>query len=166
VRAQAMLDHLIAFLRATLDASRSAAHPLHAEFERVADYLALMKVRMGPRLDVSLDLPEALRDLPVPPLLLQPLVENCIKHGLEPLVGGGRIEVRARREGQTLTLSVRDTGVGLAAVPAASGGGFGMPQVRERLWTLFGKSASLVLAPAEGPEGGTLAQVNLPIAAS
>ena len=112
-RAQAMLDRLINFLRATLNASRLAAHPLATEFERIADYLALMGVRMGPRLQVTLDLPADLRDMPVPPLLLQPLVENAVKHGLEPHVEGGRITVAARAEGQTLVLTVRDTGSGL-----------------------------------------------------
>src|SRR5574341_1327605 len=83
-RAQAMLDRLIAFLRATLGASRVGTHPLRAEFERLADYLALMQIRMGERLRVELDLPDELADRPVPALLLQPLVENAIKHGLEP----------------------------------------------------------------------------------
>ena len=94
-RAQAMLDHLIAFLRATLSASRTGSHSLATEFERTSDYLALMGVRMGSRLQSRLDLPDALRDVQVPPLLLQPLVENSIKHGLEPKVDGGVIEVRA-----------------------------------------------------------------------
>jgi LytS/YehU family sensor histidine kinase len=95
-RAQAMLDHLIAYLRATLGASRATLHPLEDRIRAPGDdYLALMAVRMGPRLQSALDLPEALRGLPVPPLLLQPLVENAIRHGLEPQVAGGRISVRA-----------------------------------------------------------------------
>ncbi len=190
-RAQAMLDRLIAYLRATLQASRAAQHPLAAEFERSADYLALMGVRMGPRLQVELQLPEALRALPVPPLLLQPLVENAILHGLEPHVGAGRITVSAQREGATLVLTVADTGVGLggrepggavhgerpagavhAEGPAGPGGaptapqapaGFGLTQVRERLATLYGPAATLALAPAPG--GGTRATVRLPLPA-
>jgi Putative regulator of cell autolysis len=162
-RAQAMLDRLIAYLRATLTASRAPSHPLSAEFERLADYLALMGMRMGERLSVQLELPEALRALPVPPLLLQPLVENAIRHGLEPQVGAGRLEVRARREDESLLLSVRDTGVGLAeAAPATSGTGFGLQQVRERLHTLFGERASLKVEPADDAEGGTLALIRLP----
>jgi sensor histidine kinase YesM len=174
-RAQAMLDHLIAYLRATLGASRTAAHPLATEFERVDDYLALMAVRMGPRLQVLLDLPEDLRALSVPPMLLQPLVENAIKHGLEPKVQGGRIEVRARREGTTLRLTVRDTGVGLqeaaspplapsapAAHPGSNTGGFGMSQVRERLATLYGGQASATLAPATDADGGAVVTLLLP----
>ena len=177
-RAQDMLDHLIAYLRATLSASRTAAHPLATEFQRVDDYLALMAVRMGPRLQVVLDLPKALRPLSVPPMLLQPLVENAIKHGLEPQVQGGRIEVRARQQGAQLWLTVRDTGVGLQAAthplsppnpasptaPAAhGGGGFGMAQVRERLATLYGPAASATLTPADDAEGGTVVTLRLPL---
>lgn len=162
-RAQQMLDHLIAFLRATLSASRAAQHPLSAEFDRVADYLALLAIRMGPRLQVKLVLPDVLRQLPVPPLLLQPLVENCIHHGLEPKVAGGRIELQARVDGAQLVLSVRDTGVGLRDNPATQGTGFGTTQVRERLRALFGERASLTLAAATDAEGGTLATILLPL---
>jgi signal transduction histidine kinase len=162
-QAQAMLDHLISFLRATLSASRQSAHPLATEFERIADYLALMGVRMGPRLQVQLDLPAALRELPVPPLLLQPLVENAIKHGLEPHVQGGRVHVSARSQHGQLVLTVRDTGTGLGAEAATAGTRFGLAQVRERLATLHGAAASLTLEPATDGQGGTCATVQLPL---
>ena len=166
-RAQAMLDRLIAFLRATLQASRTGSHALADEFARLDDYLALMAVRMGPRLAIALTLPEALRSLPVPPLLLQPLVENSIKHGLEPQVAGGRIEVSAARQGDSLVLSVRDSGIGLSesasasASAAAAGTHFGLEQVRARLATLYGPAATLSLTPAPG--GGTVARITLPL---
>jgi Histidine kinase len=161
-RAQTMLDQLIAFLRATLAGSRASWHPLGAEYARLADYLALMRTRMGERLTTHLVLPEALAAWPVPPLLLQPLVENCIKHGLEPTVAGGRIDVIAAREGDTLVLAVRDTGVGLAHATDGETK-FGLLQVRERLATLYGNAASLTLAQAEDTEGGTLATLRLPM---
>lgn len=161
-RAQAMLDQLIAFLRATLSASRIGRHALSAEFARLADYLALMQVRMGERLQTRLELPDDLASLPVPPLLLQPLVENSIRHGLEPKIDGGRIEVTAARRGDRLVLRVRDTGVGLAA-PAGEGTRFGLQQVRERLATLYGERGTLTLAPVDDAEGGTLALIELPI---
>jgi signal transduction histidine kinase len=161
-RAQAMLDRLIAFLRATLAASRSGSHALADEFERINDYLALMAVRMGPRLQVRLDLPAELRTLRIPALLLQPLVENGIRHGLEPQVQGGRIDVRARRDGAQLRLTVRDTGVGLAVSSPAAGSRFGLQQVRERLHAQFGEHASLGLHTADDPEGGTVAEIVLP----
>ena len=163
-RAQAMLDQLIGFLRATLNGSRASQHALRAEFARLADYLALMRVRMGDRLVAHFELPAALADTPVPPLLLQPLVENCIKHGLEPAVAGGRIDVSAARDGDALVLRVRDTGTGLSEPGAASDGTrFGLVQVRERLTTLYGARASLTLEAATDAEGGTLATIRLPI---
>ncbi|MCC2634702.1 MAG: sensor histidine kinase [Ramlibacter sp.] len=157
-RAQQMLDHMIAYLRATLDASRAATHPLQAEFDRLRDYLELMAIRMGPRLAYTLDLPPALADLPVPALLLQPLVENSIKHGLEPKVQGGRIMVRASRDAQALVLEVQDTGVGGAQ--GAEGQGFGLTQVRERLAALHGDRAQMqfTLSP-----GGAHTRITLPI---
>ncbi|PIF25432.1 histidine kinase/DNA gyrase B/HSP90-like ATPase [Acidovorax sp. 56] len=178
-RAQAMLDHLIAYLRATLTASRATHHPLADEFDRLRDYLELMAVRMGPRLHYTLDLPEALRQVPVPPLLLQPLVENAIRHGLEPQVAGGHISVRASVQPsapstpsapatQYLVLEVTDTGVGLGhsahptpgTAPTASTH-FGLAQVRERLATLHGNAGTLDLIAASA--GGTSASVRFPL---
>ena len=160
-RAQAMLDRLIAFLRASLAGSRERLHPLADEFSRLADYLALMQIRMGPRLQMRFELASELGVAMVPPLLLQPLVENSIKHGLEPKVAGGTIEVVARREGDVLVISVRDDGIG-ASTATAGGASFGLAHVRERLATLYGTAASFTFEPA--PEGGegTLATVRLP----
>jgi sensor histidine kinase YesM len=176
-RAQAMLDRLIAFLRATLAASRSGRHALADEFARLADYLELMAVRMGPRLAVRFELPADLAQARVPPLLLQPLVENAIRHGLEPQVGGGEVRISAERivePGQParLRLKVTDNGVGLDAPrspppptpppPATAAGGFGTRQVHERLAALFGSAASFELQAA--PSGhGTWAVVTLPL---
>lgn len=177
VRAQAMLDHLIRYLRATLGASHASLHPLATEFACLDDYLALMAVRMGPRLQVQLHLPDALRQHPVPPLLLQPLVENCIRHGLEPKVEGGRITVRAEAQGGQLVLTVHDTGVGLSgntALPAAAAahgndGGqrshYGTRHVAGRLATLYCAQASFTLRPAPDGDSGTLAEVRLPLQA-
>ena len=160
-RAQLMLDQLIAFLRASLAGSRTGLHSLAAEFERLRDYLALMQIRMGTRLATRFELPPELAGAQLPPLLLQPLVENSIKHGLEPHVAGGRIDVSAAREGDVLVLRVRDSGAGL---DSAAGGGerYGLAHVRERLATLYGERASFALAPAGDAEGGTLATIRLP----
>jgi hypothetical protein len=168
-RAQHMLDRMIGYLRATLAASRSTLHPLSLEFERLQDYLELMAVRMGPRLAYTLELPPALHDAAVPPLLLQPLVENAIRHGLEPQVTGGRISVRAHTGAdQRLVLEVCDTGAGLApgtpstpAAPSAPGRSFGLAQVRERLATLYGDQGTIELIAQ--PAGGTCARVQFPL---
>jgi signal transduction histidine kinase len=163
-RAQSMLDHLIGFLRSTLAASRSAEHPLRAEFERLGDYLALMQVRMGARLTVRLDLPADLADRAVPPLLLQPLVENAIRHGLEPKSEGGTLLVSATANGRYLTLVVRDSGVGLPPTPAITGG-FGLAQVRERLLTRYGSAGTLVVSSVLESPGGTVATISIPMGA-
>lgn len=163
-RAQEMLARLIAFLRATLNASRRPAHPLSEEFTRITDYLALMQVRMGARLQVTMDLPSELASVPVPPLILQPLVENAIQHGLEPSRQGGKLVVRAKRSGNGLILTVDDTGRGLEAAAVARRGsaGFGLSYVRDRLSSLYGSHASLVLAPAlQGT--GTCVTLRLPL---
>ena len=160
--AQQMVDRLNDYLRATLGASRATRHPLAREFDRLADYLALMAIRMGPRLAFQLDLPDELRDLPVPPLVLQPLVENAIRHGLEPKLAGGRIDVSAARAGNRLLLTVQDSGVGFDTdAPAPSeGGGFGMAQVRERLATAYGARGGVQVQSQPGQ--GTTVRVWLP----
>lgn len=162
-RAQQMLDHMIAYLRATLAASRATTHALQAEFDRLRDYLELMAVRMGPRLRYELDLPAELAQHAVPTLLLQPLVENSIQHGLEPKIEGGAIRVRARRQGDLLLIEVSDSGVGPTriTVPSAPGKGFGMGQVRERLATAYGNLGQLEFGT--GPDGGAQTRISLPL---
>jgi len=153
-RAQAMLEHLITFLRATLQGSRALSHPLREEFARLHDYLSLMQIRMGPRLEVHVDLPPALAGIHVPTLLLQPLVENAIKHGLEASRGKGQLSVCARQHGQHLLFEVVNTGRTLSEADAASSGpGFGLQSVRERLRSAYGQDIGLDVAPGPGGEG-------------
>ena len=154
-RATTMLDSLIDYLRATLRASRATSHSLQNEFDRLQDYLALMQVRMGSRLTYTLDLPPELATQNVPTLLLQPLVENAIKHGLEPKIEGGSVAVSARREGHNIVLSVIDSGVGLK-----DGSGFGLAQVRERLQATYGEQATIYLGA--GHAGFTRASITFP----
>ncbi|WP_293997937.1 sensor histidine kinase [Sphaerotilus sp.] len=169
-QAQAMLDHLIAFLRSTLQGSRSTTHPLDTEFDRLRAYLALMTVRMGERLQTEFVLPPDLSAVPVPALLLQPLVENAVRHGLEPAVEGGVLRISASRidgaHGARLRLEVFDSGAGPGVAAAvSSGAGFGLTQVRERLSALHGADASFGLTrtdTAGGTPAGTLARIELP----
>lgn len=165
VRAQTMLDHMVAYLRATLSASRATSHPLQAEFDRLRDYLELMAVRMGPRLRYTLDLPPELANLPVPTLLLQPVVENAIKHGLEPQVSGGTIHIRASQTQGQVNLEVVDSGVGLpsesqAQLAPQTGTGFGLAQVRERLATVHGAQAAMKIEASHA--GGTRVSITFP----
>ncbi len=161
-RATAMLDRLNDYLRATLTASRTDAlsgrHTLADEFARLRDYLELMAVRMGPRLRYTLELPESLSAQPVPPLLLQPLVENCIRHGLEPSLQGGEIRVAVRQSAAGLELEVSDTGVGCRPAPEP---GFGLSQVRERIATAYAGQAHMDWHSQPG--GGTRARLTLPL---
>ncbi len=159
IQAQHMLDSMVAYLRATLNSSRATQHPLQDEFNRLRDYLELMAVRMGPRLHYILELPPELTALAVPPLLLQPLVENAIKHGLEPKVQGGAITVRASQLNRKITIDVVDTGVGLSS-GKTSAEGFGLTQVRERLATIYGTQASIKLIA--GDACGVCARVTFP----
>ena len=158
--AQIMVDRMNDYLRATLNASRATSHPLHAEFARLSDYLALMAIRMGPRLRVTLDLPQELRDLPVPPLLLQPLVENAIGHGLEPRVQGGEVRVIARRVGEALHLEVADTGVGFD-VATRTPDRFGLQQVFDRVASATGGRGRVNVLSTPGE--GTTVRIALPL---
>jgi signal transduction histidine kinase len=158
-RAQAMLDQLIVYLRATLSAARAERTTLGQEFALLEAYLGLMSVRMGARLSFALELPAGLRDKELPPMLLQPLVENAISHGVEPNLAGGHVLVAARAAGDGLELLVSDTGRGLDAGPGKPGTGLGLANVRERLHALYGGLASLSLEAA--PQGAT-ARIHLP----
>jgi signal transduction histidine kinase len=159
-RAQHMLDQLIQYLRATLSSSRAEHTTLAQEFALMEAYLGLMSVRMGARLSYTLDLPAELAGTSVPPMLLQPLVENAIKHGLEPKMDGGHVAVRAQRRDGVLQLTVTDTGLGLAATPSANGTHLGVANVRERLRALYGERASFSLTGHTS--GGVLAQLEIP----
>jgi len=159
--ARHMLDRMEGFLRISLSASRATTHPLADEFERLRDYLALMAIRMGPRLTWDLHLPDELRAQPVPPLLLQPLVENAIKHGLEPRVKGGRIKVSATCADQQLVLAVRDTGVGFNADQPMAEGRFGLTQVIERVASACGDQGRVKMRSRPGK--GTTVRIILPL---
>lgn len=160
-RAQLLLDQLIQYLRATLSSSRAGTTTLGQEFSLMQAYLGLMSIRMGARLDYALDLPEALRDIKVPPMLLQPLVENAIQHGLEPKIEGGHIHVQASTDGGMLVLTVADDGLGLDHPGQTKGTQLGVANIRDRLRGMHGDAASLSLAP--NTPAGVVARLQLPI---
>jgi two-component sensor histidine kinase len=156
-RARHMLEAFIRFLRASLAATRRSATTLADEFALIADFLEVLKVRMGERLQVAVDLPAGLAAVQIPPMLVQPLVENAIRHGLEPKVEGGRLDLRARREGGRLVLEVSDTGMGFGE---ATSGGVGLANIRERLRLAHGDGARLAIR-ANSPQG-TVVSIELP----
>jgi signal transduction histidine kinase len=150
-RAESMIDQLIVYLRSALAASQTESVPLRREFAQLRAYLDIMALRMGPRLSFRLELPADLEATQVPPMLLQPLVENAIKHGLEPKVGSGSIEVVARATPAGIEIRINDSGLGLPAdeedEPAARSAGtsYGLQHVRDRLRAVYGPAARLSL---------------------
>jgi len=150
VRAEAMLGHLIQYLRRSLPNAEGEMSTLGAELERALAYLEILKVRMGDRLDVQTDVAEALRGTPMPAMMLQTLVENAIKHGLEPRTGGGTVWIRARRDDNTVAVTVADNGEGFNT--KTSGTGIGLKNVRERLRLRYAGAANLAVV-ANFPAG-------------
>jgi sensor histidine kinase YesM len=159
--AKHMTERLIGYMRHTLDASRRDHATVDDELAIIADYLEILRLRMGERLEFFINATEAARALPLSPMLLQPLVENAIKHGLEPKIDGGRITVSATIDGNTLLIFVEDTGLGFGLSPETAGSGSGLDNVRARLKALYGDAVKLSI---EQPNAGTRIGVSLPIA--
>lgn len=167
-KAQHMLAQLIVYLRATLSSSRAGQTTLKQEFTLMQAYLELLAIRMGKRLCFSLDLPDELQSQPIAPMLLQPLVENAIKHGIEPNVKGGHILVRASKDEHFLHVCVADDGLGLpydfedqAVAPSAEGHHVGNANIRDRLLAVYGPAARLSLTPNQ-PQGA-VAHLYIPL---
>jgi sensor histidine kinase YesM len=150
--------HLIEYLRSTLPQMRARdGGTLGKQVELSRAYLSIMQARMKERLAVRFEVPDFLGSAPFPPMMLQTLIENAIKHGLEPKIAGGTVTVRAYVLGATLHVEVCDDGVGID--PHADDG-IGLANIRERLQLLYGKDAELVIqAP---PGGGACAVIKLP----
>jgi hypothetical protein len=162
-RASAMQRSLIRYLRAVLPQMRDNAlvTNLGREADMVEAYLNLLKMRMEERLTVELDVPEGLRTAAFPPMMLQSMVENAIKHGLEAKPEGGLLKVRAEVAHNKLRVIVSDTGLGFGAVPS-NGTGLGLTNIRERLKLLHGDQGQLLIA-ANMPSG-VIATIEVPYA--
>ncbi|MET3134221.1 hypothetical protein AAKU55_004516 [Oxalobacteraceae bacterium GrIS 1.11] len=160
-RASAMQRSLIQYLRAVLPQMRENAviTNLGREVDMVQAYLNLLKMRMEERLSVVFQIPDGLRSAAFPPMMLQSMVENAIKHGLECKPEGGTLTVRAEVAHNRLRVSVTDDGLGFGAVPSDSTG-LGLPTIRERLKLLHGDQASLLIAPNQ--PSGVCATIEVP----
>jgi len=156
-KARLMLTRLIELLRASLAASRASQVDVGRELDLVRAYLDILGIRMGARLSYSIDVPAQLRAHPFPPLLIQPLVENAIKHGLEPKMQGGAVKVSVRSDATTLLVEVADDGLGFAPATAS---GLGLSNLRERLAALYDGRAGLTI---EDAQPGTRVRVALPL---
>ena len=158
--AKRMLDRLIVLLRATASATERTS-TLGAQAELLRAYLELIALRMGAALAWSIDVPGALAGMPVPPMLLQPVVENAIKHGLEPKIDGGRVDVVARREEGRVVLEVTDSGLGVRATRDPASTGLGLANLRARLAALYGSLG--VLTIADHAPTGTRVTIAFPV---
>jgi signal transduction histidine kinase len=150
---QTMLDNLMRYFAVALPRMRDAESDLGREAELVEAYLGVHRVRMGSRLAYRVDVPPGLRGVRVPPMMLLTLVENAIKHGINPLPEGGFVRVRAAHDGDALVLEVSDSGRGFAEGEGA-GGGTGLANIRARLHAAYGAAAHLALH-ANAPRGIT-----------
>ncbi len=165
-RARQMLETFIDYLRASIGKMRSGDSTLGDELAMAEAYLGLMQMRMGERLRYRIDVADAsLRQAVLPPLLLQPLVENAIHHGLECKVDGGRVLVSARRDGPHIVIEVDDDGLGVCEQPVrrvgAKGNGVALANLRSRLQSRWGGEASLALDVR--PDAGARATLTLPL---
>jgi len=158
-KAEEMLDNLIMYLRHSLPRTEDAASTLGEELERARAYLEILQIRMGARLQTQIDVPEELKSIPFPTMMLQTLVENSIKHGLEPKSGGGTIWVLARTHEKGVAVTVADDGRGFNTETA--GTGIGLKNVRERLKLAYGNEASFGIV-ANFPTG-VAATITVPV---
>lgn len=171
-RARLMLEEFIGYLRATLAGTRRERATLGDELALVEHYLKVLRIRMDERLSYLIDVPEDLLGTVLPPLSVQPLVENAVVHGLEPKVAGGRVVVRARREGEQVWIEVSDDGMGLGgkeldasarATASIASTGIGTRNTRERIVNMFGPAAGLDI---EAANPGVVARIRIPFAHS
>jgi sensor histidine kinase YesM len=159
-KAKVMQKNLMQYLKATLQKTRSSVVTVGQEIDLVASYLDIFKVRMGPRLEYSINAGEDVRMLQFPPMLIQPIVENAIKHGLEPKVEGGRIDIRVEKnESGRLRWVIEDTGLGMSG---KSEMGTGLTNVMKRVESMFGSEGSFMLK--ENRPSGVVAELEIPYA--
>jgi LytS/YehU family sensor histidine kinase len=156
--AKTILEHLNQYLRVSLGRTRRASGTLADEIDLVRPLLAIAALRLGDRLRYSISVPDALGRAVLPPLLLQPLVENALKHGIEPAVRGGEIRIDAEPREGALLLRVADSGVGL---DSSAPEGVGLANVRARLERLYGERGRLALYRNE--PSGVVAELIVPL---
>ena len=132
---KAMLEKLTGYLRTSLDRTRREISTIGQEMAMIIDYMEIHRIRMGERFTYQVDVPETASHQPFPPMLIQPLVENALQHGLEPKIEGGNIEVRVVETENAIRVIISDTGVGILG---NTGRGVGLSNVQERMVALYG----------------------------
>ena len=159
--ADAVLDHLGALFHKVQSSTSRIEIPLAEELAMVREYLAIETARFPDRLRARVTAGDDTLDCPVPPLILQPIVENAVRHGISATSSAGRLDVTAETENGTLRLVVRDDGPGPLAKTSRAGAGVGLRNTRERLTQLYGERGRLTVREADG--GGTIVVVELPV---
>jgi sensor histidine kinase YesM len=157
-KGKSMLLDLTKYLRTSLSRTLPEKTTLSQELSMLKAYLDIQKIRMDERLNYEIDVPDYLWQHTFPPMLLQPLVENAVRHGLEPKVEGGKITIRATRKDDHLRIEVADTGLGLSDCDQPN---VGIANVRERLHLLFGEKGRLMIE--ENQPQGIRAVIEVPI---
>ena len=158
--ADQMISGLSDLLRRTLDLGDAQEITLDEEMDALSRYLDIQKIRFGDRLQVDIEAPPELRDANVPPLLLQPLVENSIRHGLAARTTAGRIQIRVGRTDAMLVIDVLDDGDGVAQEAVGTRRGIGLHNVRTRLETMYGSAATFTMSREAG--AGTRVSIGIP----
>lgn len=159
-KARLMLQDFIEYLRASLASTRARQSTLGRETELMRAFLRLIQIRMGDRLRFRVEVSAALGEAAFPPMLLQPLIENAIKHGLEPTIQGGEVVVRATSQSGFIEITIEDSGRGFQGDAQS---GLGLANVRERLAGLYGPAASFVIEN-RSPPPGTRITLRVPVA--
>ena len=156
-----LIGHLVRFLRMSIPSMREDRGALKRELEQVAAYLSIMQTRMGDRLTFAVQANPEVEHFALPPALVMTLVENAIKHGVEPAAAGGRVDVCAMIAGDSVVISVSDTGVGFTTTESSEmGGGLGLSNIAQRLQATYGAGAHVKLV--QNTPHGCIATLTIP----
>jgi len=159
-----LIGHLVRFLRMSIPSMRDDKGALKREFDQISAYLAIMQTRMGDRLTFAVSADPSVEQFSLPPALVMTLVENSIKHGIEPAADGGHVDVSAQVEGDALIVRVADTGVGFVSTDSKdAGGGLGLSNIAQRLQAIYGDAAKVKLT--QNVPHGCVATLSLPLIA-
>ncbi|MBW1799425.1 MAG: histidine kinase [Deltaproteobacteria bacterium] len=156
-KGKAMIEALTNYLRISLARSRKDISTLGQEIELIQDYLNIYQIRMGNRLQYRLEIDENIKGRSFPPMLLQPLVENAVRHGLEPRIDGGEVSITAKRDGHVIRIEISDNGPGMNT---DSEQGIGLKNIRERIEAIYGEEGRLILE--ENRPSGLTAGIEIP----
>ncbi len=160
-KARTMLDKLTELLRASLANSRLTEATVEAEVRHTRAYLAIQQIRLGERLSYTINVAPHLEQAIIPPMLIQPLVENAIGHGIEPKAEGGSISVEIVAHENKLIIRVTDDGVGFADTPSKAGHGVGLSNIKQRVKGLFGQQGSVAITQPK--QGGFSVSISMPL---